>query len=903
MISISKHIDKLLKEEFEFVPRNIDKREEERKKQELVRIKKITSQKIWKTDLDLRDNEYLTDLSNLEIVEGDLDLNSCTNLLSLGNLEVVEGDLDLFKCENLTSLGNLKVVRGGLHLSHCQNLTSLGNLEVVEGDLDLFKCENLISLGNLKIVGRDLYSSYSGINYIPENVIIGGSIGKLNEYNKIWNGPNKIKEFNEWHRKKGLIKEQFEFIPRNIEDREKQREEETNKRFNECYGNDIEQLKKEGYEIINQINKQRFLIREKDSFDRPYFIILHSSLNILYKVDIFTISKGLKERDARQYYKKLDKNGLLDAVFDPISSHWPIDILESFEFVPRNINGRAEETQKRIKRKLQKVRSMYPINTIIYLDSFHKNPTKDQVTDNVLRSEIDQVYDDIERRYNEPQVQKFLTIGEIYTKKSEFIIYVNAINLETDEIEVLENFEGDPDHWFISTENLNKRMIEQFEFVPRNIDKREEEKKRKELEIIKKVQTTEIWEGDLDLTGINITTLGELRIIKGSLILPCNNSIETFSKLEKVEGSINALVCVELKSLGNLKYVEGQLNLDGCVKLTDASKLEKVGRRASFYSCKSLEELPALKFVNIELNIHNTKIKTLPSSLKVNGYISNNNIPNSHYWSVEEFNNRNDYLSENLIKEEFSFVPRNIDKRERERKEERIRKQEKIRKKEQKNLEKISKITEGYPFYEDPKNVSGVKKFRRIFYRSFDINLDLNIQSVYTEEVGVIEIFETEDLNKVKVLSIELLWYNENQGFSFNKKFYLKDKDQPLVFPVSQTAISTKVGKEIKKYFPQLSFRLKIPKGEKNQRLMLNIQYFSNKKNLDTLTNEQLKELITSSELYKSLQNTFTKIKNIKFYKPGTNVSWDKFSSNWETSQRKNYHIYAVLELSENLEK
>jgi len=32
-------------------------------------------------------------------------------------------------------------------------------------------------------------------------------IFKLNEYNKIWKGPNKIEEFNDWHRKKGLIKE------------------------------------------------------------------------------------------------------------------------------------------------------------------------------------------------------------------------------------------------------------------------------------------------------------------------------------------------------------------------------------------------------------------------------------------------------------------------------------------------------------------------------------------------------------------------------------------------------------------------------------------------------------------------------------------------------------------------
>jgi len=145
MINITKHIDKLLKEEFDFIPRNIEKREEEIKQKELERIKKVQNTKIWKGDLELKNNESLTDL---------------------GNLEVVEGSLDLFKCKNLTSLGNLKEIKGGLYLS------------------------------------------YSGINYIPENIIIEDSIAKLNEYNKEWKSPNKIKEFNEWHRRKGLLKEE-----------------------------------------------------------------------------------------------------------------------------------------------------------------------------------------------------------------------------------------------------------------------------------------------------------------------------------------------------------------------------------------------------------------------------------------------------------------------------------------------------------------------------------------------------------------------------------------------------------------------------------------------------------------------------------------------------------------------
>jgi len=201
--NITKHIDKLLKEEFEFLPRNIDNREEER-------IKKIQNTKIWKGDLDLRENEYITNLGDLEVVEGDLNLNNCKNLTSLGNLKEVKGYLDLENCKNLTSLGNLKEVRGGLHLSHCQNLTSLGNLKVVEENLAL---------------------SYSDINYIPEDIIIKGCISKNAQYNKEWTGPNKIKEFNEFHREKGLLKEEFDFVPRNIDKRHEEEIENEKKRL------------------------------------------------------------------------------------------------------------------------------------------------------------------------------------------------------------------------------------------------------------------------------------------------------------------------------------------------------------------------------------------------------------------------------------------------------------------------------------------------------------------------------------------------------------------------------------------------------------------------------------------------------------------------------------------------
>ena len=71
----------------------------------------------WKMmgNLNLSNNEDVTDLNNLMSVEGYLDLGG-TPIISLGNLESIGGGLDL-RFSKIESLGNLKTVGGYLDLT------------------------------------------------------------------------------------------------------------------------------------------------------------------------------------------------------------------------------------------------------------------------------------------------------------------------------------------------------------------------------------------------------------------------------------------------------------------------------------------------------------------------------------------------------------------------------------------------------------------------------------------------------------------------------------------------------------------------------------------------------------------------------------------------------------------
>jgi len=154
--NISKHIDKILKEEdFSFQPRNIGKRNEE-----------------------IRDS-MLKKLIPNEIHEGHLNLTNNEHLTSLGKLKEVKGNLYLSGCKNLEDLGNLEKVYGGLYMNGCSKILSLDKLRCVDGPLMLFLMPKLKDLGNLKEVRGRVYISKTTIKKIkvlPEDLILHDGI-------------------------------------------------------------------------------------------------------------------------------------------------------------------------------------------------------------------------------------------------------------------------------------------------------------------------------------------------------------------------------------------------------------------------------------------------------------------------------------------------------------------------------------------------------------------------------------------------------------------------------------------------------------------------------------------------------------------------------------------------------
>ena len=67
------------------------------------------------------------------------------------------------------------VVDGDLDLSN-SSITSLGDNISVKGNLDLYMCENLISLGDNLSVGDNLRLSYTPIEYLPDNLVVKGTV-------------------------------------------------------------------------------------------------------------------------------------------------------------------------------------------------------------------------------------------------------------------------------------------------------------------------------------------------------------------------------------------------------------------------------------------------------------------------------------------------------------------------------------------------------------------------------------------------------------------------------------------------------------------------------------------------------------------------------------------------------
>ena len=90
------------------------------------------------------------------------------------------------------------------------------------------------------------------------------------------------------------------------------------------------------------------------------------------------------------------------------------------------------------------------------------------------------------------------------------------------------------------------------------------------------VQDNEVWDNNLYIESLPITTLGNLKEIKGSLWLDNNKTLKSLSMLEKIEWSLR-LQNSELNDLGELKHIGGNIWLPNS-KLDNIGKLEYVGR-------------------------------------------------------------------------------------------------------------------------------------------------------------------------------------------------------------------------------------------------------------------------------------------------------------------------------------
>ena len=155
-------------------------------------------------------------------------------------------------------------------------------------------------------------------------------------------------------------------------------------------------------------------------------------------------------------------------------------------------------------------------------------------------------------------------------------------------------------------------LNESFKFTPRRIQNRKEEKTKK---IERLLQQTHI-EGDLDLRGTKIT------------------------------------------SLGNIKSVEGSLNLNDCTNLTSLGNLEYVGRFLYLENCTNLSSLGNIKSVGGFLYLIGTNITYIDPSIIIKGQIWKRK---NWFSTIQSFNEY--FQNKQNLKEEFKFQPRRINDR------------------------------------------------------------------------------------------------------------------------------------------------------------------------------------------------------------------------------------------------
>ena len=128
---------------------------------------------------------------------------------------------------------------------------------------------------------------------------------------------------------------------------------------------------------------------------------------------------------------------------------------------------------------------------------------------------------------------------------------------------------------------------------------------------------TEVWNDDLRIEELPVTTLGKIKIIKGNLDLSNNKTLKSLGNLEIV-GSNLYLNLSNIEDLGNLKEV-GALWLDNNKTLKSLGKLEKI-EWSLFLTNSELNDLGELKYVGGDIWLNNSKLDNIGKLEYVGGF-------------------------------------------------------------------------------------------------------------------------------------------------------------------------------------------------------------------------------------------------------------------------------------------
>lgn len=140
----------------------------------------------------------------------------------------------------------------------------------------------------------------------------------------------------------------------------------------------------------------------------------------------------------------------------------------------------------------------------------------------------------------------------------------------------------------------------------------------------------------LVLRNTNITTLGNLEYV-GHFLQLRKTLIEDLGKLEYVGGDVNLLNVKTLTSLGNLEKVGGYLMLDG-TSVKSLGNLREVGDYLRLYNTP-IKSLDNLEYVGGDLDLYITKIDSLGKLKYVGGELTVIGTPLAQRMSEDEIKN------------------------------------------------------------------------------------------------------------------------------------------------------------------------------------------------------------------------------------------------------------------------